>query len=145
MSNLKDWIVKPEKRLKPTDLVFLDKQLISLMEASEAVEALVFKYPLSVILVKFADLKVQFVLVDTQSQNTLLSLVGRLDDWYEAYGIRAYSLKQAYDKQGFLIAPMDSSHYVRTEHVIPDYNEQWYWDVPLSLNQLPVEIKDIVQ
>ena len=143
MSNLKDWLEKPEKRLKPTDLAFLDKQLISLMEASEDIEQRVFKYPLSVILIKFSDLKVQFVLVDTQSQSTLLSLAGRLDDWYEAYGIRAYGLKQAYNKEGFLIAPMDSSHYVRTGIPIPNYNEQWYWDVPLSLNQLPIEIKDV--
>lgn len=145
MTNLSEWITQPETRLKPTDLPFLDKQLVGMMEASTFVESMVFKYPLLVILVKFSDYKVQCALVNTEEADTLTSIASRLEDWYDAYGIRAYSIKQAYDKQGFLVSAIDGSTYAPTTLPIPEYSEVWQWDVPLSMNQLPIEMLEVIQ
>lgn len=143
-NNLLEWITKPEQRLKPTDLPFLDKQMTSLMESSEEIEKLVFKHPLSVILLKFADFKMEFVMVSTEESDALVSIASRADDWYTAYGVRAYSLKQTYDKLSFFATPLDSGSYSPTDKPLPDFNEAWSWEVPLSLTQLGVEKKTIV-
>jgi hypothetical protein len=144
MTNLLEWIKKPETRLKPTDLAFLDKQMVGLMEASTYIESMVFNNPLSVILVKFSDYQIQCAMINTEEADTLTALASRLENWYDAYGIRAYSIKQAYDKQGFLVSAIDGSTYAPTTLPVPEYSEIWQWDVPLSMNQLPIEIFEVM-
>lgn len=136
---LSDWLKASEDRLKPTDLTFLDKQLTSLMEVDEEIEKRIFTHPLSVVLVKFANYRIEFVLVPTDDLDALVAIASRADDWYEAYGVRAYSIKQAYDHLSFFATPLESTSYAPTDLPIPEYVDSWSWDVPLSMNQLEVK------
>lgn len=142
-TNLLEWVTKPEGRLKPLDLKYLDKHISHLLESSNEVEASVFNHPLSIVLVKFADGEVQCVQVDTKTPDNFTSVAASLDDWYAQYGIRAYSVKQTYDKRSFLVEPLESDQYVAIENNLPMIENHWSWKVPLSLYQMQVEIIEI--
>ena len=142
-TSLLNWVIAPEARLKPLDLPYLDKHIRSILESSSDVESSVFEHPLSVVLVKFSDGKVQCVQVDTASPDDFTTVASMVDDWYAKYGVRAYSIKQAYDKRRYLVAPLESEQYITIEHTLPDIVNHWAWDVPLPLYQLQIEAIEV--
>lgn len=142
-NTLKEWVEENETRLKPLDLDFMHRQMSVLLESEERIERFAFDHPLAVVLVKLADYHVKLALVDTQNPDILQAISGRLDAWYEAYGIVAYSLKQAYDKQSVLVAPIDGTLHTPTDDPIPEWEDHWDVKVPLSMSQLQVEVIEV--